>query len=156
MAIFYLYDEKIQPISGADVFILKQDDSGSPKSVSVTIQEVVDDVVQPLIDDTKFRITDEAKTGVWTITESNLGNRLVFTVAGATDVTLPEDLTEAIADGFQCVVRFEGGGGQLDFVVEGGDVVNSPDGLTSITKQYGEVVVTKSASGVWELNGELA
>lgn len=155
MAIYFEYDEKIQPLSGADVFILKQDDSGSDKSVSATIQDLVDDVVQPLID-TGLRLIDTpVSITTHTITESNISNRLVFTNAGSITITLPEDGTEAIADGFQCIVRLENATGDITFVVESG-ALNSPDALVAITKQYGEVVVTKSASGVWELNGELA
>ena len=101
------------------------------------------------------RIVDVPFTGVHTITETNLANRLVFDVAGATNVTLPDSTTEDIADGFQCVVRLEGAG-SIAFVVEGGDVLHSPGGLTSITAQYSEAVVTKKTDGVWEVNGELA
>ena len=100
-------------------------------------------------------VTDKEFTGSNIIRGIHLQQRLVFDVAGSETVTLPQDSTEAIPAGFQCVVRLEGAG-DLTFVTEGVDVIHSPDSLVAMNKQYGEVVVTKKTSGVWELNGELA
>jgi hypothetical protein len=92
----------------------------------------------------------------YTITGTDNYNRLAFYNSGTITVTLPEIATEDVGSGFQCIVRLDSTG-TINFVTEGSDVIHSVDGLTSMNKQYGEVVVTRSSySQVWELNGELA
>jgi hypothetical protein len=101
-----------------------------------------------------IRLVSDVKTGNYTLTETDIGKRLVFNVSGATSLFLPEDASEAIADGFQCVVRLVGTG-SVAVTPAGSDQLNAPDDYTWLTKQYGEAVITKSSSGVWEVNGEL-
>lgn len=95
----------------------------------------------------------EVSTATYTITQADHGYVLWFTVGCA--VTVPEDATEAIFAGFQCVC-IQGHADAVTFAKKGTDTLASKGALVSSGGQYAPVSVLKKESGLWWIGGDLA
>lgn len=91
-------------------------------------------------------------TGALTLSEIHYGRDLIVTAAAT--ITLPEDATEALPDGFFANVKRRTAS-VVGFAVEGTDVVESIGGGTAIANENGWVTAKKDESGVWSLIGDL-
>lgn len=95
---------------------------------------------------------NDVATTTYTLTATDNGTMIRTTSSSAVTITLPQDSTEALAAGFQCAVQ-KGGTGDITFVVEGSDTLESADSITTITTQYAAASIVKQASGDWWLAG---
>lgn len=95
-----------------------------------------------------------AATTARTLSYGDIGKLIRFTSGSAITVTLPQDSTENLVVGFQCVI-FQDGAGQITFAKEGSDVIHSRGALVKTAGQYAAVTVVKLESGVWALIGDL-
>lgn len=91
----------------------------------------------------------------YTLTASDNGKVVTMANASANTVTVPQELTEALQQGFHCVVR-QIGAGQTTIAKEGSDTLNAPNGK-KLRAQYSSVFIDLSASGspnTWNMVGD--
>ena len=122
--------------------------AGSPESFKMTVGDFrkVISRVPPVV----------IATATHTLTADNIGKTLIFTFAGAITVTMPEDSTEALDAGFQCVMFASDALGVITAVKEGTDTLQSLGDLVSSAGKGGPISPYKNASGSWWLFGALA
>ena len=90
----------------------------------------------------------------YTLTATDNGKMLVTTNASPVTITCPEDATEALGAGFQCIVE-RGGDGLVTIAVEGTDVLRAAEDVYTIDVKYGAASIVKQSSGVWWATGAL-
>ena len=138
---------------------------GFKVSTSLVIDDPVDDgtvflrnidALDQTTTNTIKAIAENTQTGTsYTLTASDMGKRVLMVNAGAITVTLPEDSTEDLVDGFNCLVHQGTGGGQVTFVVEGTDTLVSADSVVKTRTENVVIFVTKENSGEWLISGDL-
>ena len=106
--------------------------------------------------DVATTISYNAQTGTtYTVQGSDNGKIIEVSNASAITVTLPENSTEALQQGFHCAIR-QTGVGQITVAKEGSDTLNSPSGAKTRV-QYSTMFVDLSTSGspnTWYLIGD--
>jgi len=89
-----------------------------------------------------------------TLTASDKNSIISFTSSSAITVTLPDDTSEELDNGFE--VRLDRDGtGTLTVAAQSGATVNSAAGLTARV-QYSSVTIVKTATNVYKLTGDSA
>jgi hypothetical protein len=91
----------------------------------------------------------------YTLTSSDNGKVVIINSATAKTVTLPQQSTEALPQGFHCIVR-QKGAGQITLATEGTDVLQSPSGSTKSREQYADIFIDLQTSGspnTWHADG---
>ena len=97
--------------------------------------------------------TLEESGTAYTLTASDAALVIWTTNSSPVTITLPEDATEDLPVGFQCVI-IQYGSGKVTFEVEGSDDLFASGGLVSTAQRYSSCSVIKKESGVWWLGGE--
>lgn len=87
-----------------------------------------------------------------TLTAADNGKTIYFTATGAITVTLPQDSTENLTAGFQCVL-VKASTGDVQATTEGTDNFNSPSNFDTLITQNKMGMVQKRASGEWHGEG---
>lgn len=90
-----------------------------------------------------------------TLTASDAGKVLWFSNGSAVTVTLPQTSTEALPNGFQCVI-IQGGAGTVTVQAEGAEGIVSFGSLVDTAGQGAAISVIRQGSGVWWVGGNLA
>ena len=90
----------------------------------------------------------------YTLTASDMDSKVKCTNASAIVVTLPEDTTETLLNGFRCFVQM-GGAGQVSFATEGTDVFKTADSLVKLRTTDSGVWIFKETSGLYYGQGDL-
>lgn len=91
----------------------------------------------------------------YTLTSTDFGKTITLSNAMGITLTCPEDETENLPVGFNCVI-VQLDEGQVTVAKEGTDVLRSADSFTKLRTQYSSASITKLASGVWLLAGDLS
>lgn len=81
--------------------------------------------------------------------------KIKMNVASANNLTIPLNATQAFPTGTTITIH-QIGAGQTTIVATGGVTINSENGWTKIQGQYASVVITKTATNTWDLEGTLA
>lgn len=99
-----------------------------------------------------------AQTGTtYTLTGSDAGKIITLSNASAITVTIPQTSTEALAEGFHCVL-IQRGAGQVTVAVEGSDSLESSGSADKITGQHSVAYVVKLVAGspnTWHFSGDI-
>jgi hypothetical protein len=106
--------------------------------------------------DQKTALYPRTVTGNTTLALSDHGKCIYVEPSPAADVTitLPQNSTADLPDGFQCmIVRVTTG--TVTIAKEGSDTLNTANSYTKIATQKGAVVVTKRTNGEWWAHGDL-
>jgi hypothetical protein len=80
--------------------------------------------------------------------------KIKMNVAGANNLTIPLNATQAFPVGTAIIIQ-QIGAGQTSIVATGGVTINSANGWVKIAYQYASVVITKTATDTWDLEGTL-
>lgn len=100
-----------------------------------------------------------AQTGTtYTLQASDEGKIVTLNNSSAITLTLPQQSTTTLPQGFNCIIR-QLGAGTVTVAVEGSDTVNSKSSLTSLAAQYSEAQIDLQTAGspnTWHLAGDLA
>ena len=89
-----------------------------------------------------------------TLTSADYDHSLLFTNGSPITVTLPEQATENVGDGFKCRV-FKSGGGDVTFVSQGTDVIDATNGVVEIVAQnnFADILLQiNGAPSTWNVN----
>jgi hypothetical protein len=92
----------------------------------------------------------------YTLTASDEGKVVTLNNASAITLTLPENSTEALPEGFSCILR-QLGAGQVTVAVEGSDTLQSKSAATKLVGQYSEAQVDIQTAGTpntWFMAGD--
>jgi len=92
-------------------------------------------------------VNDQTGT-TYTLTETDLNGLVTVTNASDIVVTMPEDSTEDLDDGFYTTV-VRGGGSELSVVTEGSDSFQNAYNTNTINAQNASVTLIKRGSGDW-------
>lgn len=90
-----------------------------------------------------------------TLTSADAGRIIWFSNASGVTVTLPQTSTEALPDGFQCVL-IQGNTGVITVTEEGAEGIIAVDDLRDSSGQGAAISVLRQGSGVWWIGGGLA
>lgn len=96
------------------------------------------------------------QTSNYTLQASDNGKKVIINSPTAKNVTLPQNSTAALPQGFHCIVS-KGGVGDVLFVTQGSDTLISPGGAT-IAEQGGQAFIDLQVSGTpnkWCAEGRL-
>jgi len=103
-------------------------------------------------------VTYNTQTGTtYTLTASDNGKIVTLDNASAITLTLPEDGTETLESGFNCIIR-QLGAGQVTVAVEGTDTLESKGSATKLVGQYSEAVIDlqdASDPHTWFMAGDI-
>lgn len=89
-----------------------------------------------------------------TVLSDTFAGRLCSTNFGADGViTLPEDATEALPDGWSCQI-LRSTAFTVTFDTQGTDIIQG--GITNIAFEGGRAFVTKVSSGIWNVSGDVS
>jgi len=94
----------------------------------------------------------------YTLTASDEGKVVTLNNASAITLTLPENSTEALPEGFNCILR-QLGAGQVSVAVEGSDTLVAASSATKISGQFSEAQVdiqTAGSPNTWFMAGDIA
>lgn len=89
------------------------------------------------------------------LTASDNGKVVTMSNASANTVTVPQELTESLQQGFHCIVR-QIGAGQTTIAKEGSDTLNAPNGK-KLRAQHSSAFIDLSVSGspnTWNMVGD--
>lgn len=105
---------------------------------------------------TPARARINAQTGTtYALTASDNGKTVTLANANPVTLTLPEEATEDLVDGFQCHI-IQRGAGQVTVQTQGSDTLEST--ATSLSAQHTKAQVIKLVGGapsIWGLYGDL-
>lgn len=94
----------------------------------------------------------------YTLTASDEGKVVTMTNASASTVTLPQQSTETLPEGFNCIIR-QLGAGQVTVAVEGTDTLLSKGSAVKLDAQYSSVQVdiqTAGSPNTWFMAGDIS
>lgn len=100
---------------------------------------------------TEIEINDQ--TASYQLVLADAGKYVRMNVAGANNLTVPDNATEAFPIGTQIVVR-QVGAGQTTIVAAGGVTINTAETL-KLRKQGSTATLVKVATDTWDLTGDL-
>ena len=100
-----------------------------------------------------YDIIELAGTAI-TLTGAHNGKLLRLTSDLPITITVPEQITEAIQNGFQCVI-LRAGDGLVTVIAEGADVIESAGDLVTLEVKFAAASIIKQAVGLWLLFGGL-
>lgn len=95
-------------------------------------------------------VIDNSNTSI-TLADSDSGKIINCTAATAVTITIPSTL---LADFNVLIIR--SGVGSVTFVAGGGSTVNSYNSLLSLAGQHASASIVRTASGVYNLSGNLS
>jgi hypothetical protein len=102
-----------------------------------------------------FASTPNAQTDSYTLVLADARKTVTINKATAVNLTVPPNADVAFPIGTKIPVE-QLGAGQITFVAGTGVTINSLAGNLKISGQYGAAVLTKHATNVWTLSGNLA
>lgn len=105
------------------------------------------------------QVAYNAQTGTtYTLTATDEGKIVTLSNASAITLTLPQNSTESLPQGFNCIIR-QIGAGQVTVATEGSDTLQSSGGATKLTGQYSEAQIDLPTSGspnTWFMGGDIS
>ena len=100
----------------------------------------------------------QVETGVtYTLTAADEGKVVTLNNASAITLTLPQQSTATLPEGFSCIIR-QLGAGQVTVAVEGSDTLLSKGSATKLDDQYSEAQVDLQTAGspnTWYMAGDI-
>jgi hypothetical protein len=102
-----------------------------------------------------FALTPNAQVDSYTLVLADARKTVTMNKATAVNLTVPPNADVAFPVGTKIFVE-QLGAGQVTFVAGAGVTISSLAGNLKISGQYGAAVLTKQATNVWTLSGNLA
>lgn len=102
-----------------------------------------------------FALTPNAQVDSYTLALTDARKTVTLDKATAVNLTVPPNVDVAFPIGTKIFVE-QLGAGQITFVAGAGVTISSLAGNLKISGRYGAAVLTKQATNVWTLSGNLA